>query len=164
MQALDADALEVGLLTLLGHLHLDPAVFGDRLVVLGDLVVLGQIGIEILLAVELAVLSDMQIQGQRGLHRILEHLLVEHRQGARQTAHHRVDVGVGVVAERGGRRREDLAGGAQLHVGLQADHRLPGRLCIITDADCARRWCCCHALRCAWADPMEGRWPGAWQP
>ena len=128
VQSFDADFLEIGVLSLLRHFHLDPALLGDRLVVLGDLVVLRQIWIEVLLAVELAVFGDVEVQRHRCLHGVLEHLLVQHRQCARQTAHHRVDVGVGVITKGGGRRRENFAVRSQLHVGLETDHGLPGRL------------------------------------
>ncbi len=90
MQPLDADRLEVSVLALLGHLHLNPAVLGDRLVVLGDLVVLGQIGIEVLFAVELAVLGHLQVESQGRLHRILQHLFIQHRQSAGEPEHHRI--------------------------------------------------------------------------
>ena len=81
MQTLDADLLEIGVLSLLSDL-LNPAVLGDRLVVLGDLIVLRQVGVEVLLTVELAVLSDVEVQRHGRLDRVLEHLLVQHRQGA----------------------------------------------------------------------------------
>ena len=128
VQTLDADGLQVGVLAFFSDLHLDPALLGDRLVVLGDLVVLRQIWIEVLLAVELAVFGDVEVQRHRCLHGVLEHLLVQHRQCAGQTAHHRVDVGVGVITKGGGRRRENFAVRSQLHVGLETDHGLPGRL------------------------------------
>ena len=128
VQTLDADRLQVGVLSFFSDLHLDPTFLGDRLVVLGDLIVLREIGIEVLLAVELAVFGDVEVEGHRRLHRVLEHLLVQHRQGAGQTAHHRVDVGVGVIAKGGRSRRENFAVRSQLHVGLETDHGLPGRL------------------------------------
>ena len=59
VQPLDANPLQICVLTFFSHLHLNPAVLGDRLVVLGDLIVLGEVGIEILLAVKLAVFSNL---------------------------------------------------------------------------------------------------------
>ena len=128
VQTLDADRLQVGVLSFFSDLHLDPTFLGDRLVVLGDLIVLREVWIEVLLAVELAVFGDVEVEGHRRLHRVLEHLLVQHRQRAGQTAHHRVDVGVGVIAKGGRSRRENFAVRSQLHVGLETDHGLPGRL------------------------------------
>ena len=139
VQTLDSDAFEVGVFPFLRHLHFDPAVFGDRLVVLGDLVVLRQIGVEILLAIKLAVLGDVEVERHRRLHCILEHPLIEHRQRARQPTHHGVNVGVGVVAEGRGGTGEDLAVGAQLHVGLQADHGFPGGLSCHVSSPCVGR-------------------------
>ena len=63
VQSFNADGFEVGVLTLLSHLNLNPTVLSDRFVVLGDLVILGQIGIEILLTVKLAMFGDLQIEG-----------------------------------------------------------------------------------------------------
>ena len=55
------------------------------------------------------MLCDLQVKGHRRLHRIFEHLLVEHRQGAWQATHHRIDVGVGLIAKGRGGAGEDLA-------------------------------------------------------
>ena len=55
VQALNADGFEIGILAFFSHFHLNPAVLGNGLVELGNLIVLGQVGIEILLAIELAV-------------------------------------------------------------------------------------------------------------
>ena len=126
VQALDADLFEISVLALFSHLHLDPTLFRDRLVVLSDLVVLREIRIEILLAIELAVLRNVQIQAHRSLDRILEHLLVQHRQRSRQTTNHRINVGVGIIPKGGGSCCENLAVGAQLHMGFKADHSFPG--------------------------------------
>ena len=93
-----------------------------------NLVVLWQIGIEVLLAVELAVLSNVEIQSHRRFHGVFEHLLIEYWQRPGQPTHHRINVGVGVIAEGGRGRREDLAVRPQLHMGFQADHGFPGRL------------------------------------
>ena len=61
VKTLDTNFLQIGVFALLGHFHLDPAVFSNRFVVLGDLVVLRQIGVKILLAIELAVFSNVQV-------------------------------------------------------------------------------------------------------
>ena len=62
MEQLDANGIEIRFFPFLGNLNLDPAVLGDPFILLGDLVILGQIGIEILLAIKLAVGRDLQIQ------------------------------------------------------------------------------------------------------
>ena len=98
------------------------------------------------------MLGDIEVQGHGGFHRILQHLLVQHRQGARQSADHRIDVGVGVVPEGGGSTGEDFALGTQLHVGFQADHGLPIGL-----RRGGARHLCLQLLSC-W-NPME-EWPG----
>ena len=62
MEPLDADGFEIGFLALFGHLNFDPAFFGNGFVVLGNLIVFGEIGIEILLAIEFAVRGDLEVQ------------------------------------------------------------------------------------------------------
>ena len=62
MEPLDADGFEIGFLALFSHLNFDPAFFGNGFVVLGNLIVFGEIGIEILLAIEFAVRGDLEVQ------------------------------------------------------------------------------------------------------
>ena len=62
MEPLDADGFEIGFLALFGHLNFDPAFFGNGFVVLGNLIVFGEIGIEILLAIEFTVRGDLEVQ------------------------------------------------------------------------------------------------------
>ena len=128
VKPLYTDALQIGFFAFFGHLNFNPTIFSDWLIELGDLIILGQIGIKILLAIKLTVLGNVQVEGKSCFYCILEHLLIKHWQGAGQATHHRVDVGVGGVAEGGGGAGENLAGGAQLHMGLQANHRLPREL------------------------------------
>ena len=102
------------------------AVAGDGGVELGNLVRLGQVGVEVVLPVEPAGPGDLTVQGQARLDGQLHHLLVEHRQGTRHAGTHRTAVGVGRAAELGGAGTENFRPGGQLHVGLQADDSLPG--------------------------------------
>ena len=122
------DTLQIGFFAFFSHFHFNPAIFGDWLIKLRDLIILGQVGIKILFAIKLTVRSNMQVEGKGCLHCILEHLLIKHWQRARQATHHRVDMGVRGVTEGGGGAGENLAGGAQLHMGLKANHRLPWSL------------------------------------
>ena len=107
-----------------GHL----AVGGDGQVELRDLVCLGQVGVEVVLAVELVVASDVAVQRQSGLGRIAHDRLVHNGQCAGHTGAHRAAVGVGRAAEGGGAGAEDLRPGGQLHMGLQADHSFPSHV------------------------------------
>jgi hypothetical protein len=107
------------------HLDLQPAVAGERQVVLRYLVALHQVGVGVVLAVELGVLRDLAVEGQRGHDGVLDGLLVD---GGQDTGHAQADgtdVGVGggggVV---GAAATEHLAAGGELRVHLHADDGL----------------------------------------
>ena len=96
----------------------------ERLVVLADLIRLGHVGIEVVLAVERARL-DGAVERQADAHRQLDRLPVEHRQRTGKTEGDRVDVGVRLVAEPVGTGREQLRHRGQLDVHLETDDELP---------------------------------------
>ena len=104
--------------------HVDPAVLGDRLVELRNLVALGQVGIEVVLAREDGALAHLAVERQRGQRGELDGLGVEHRQRAGQPEADRADVGVGRGAEVVGAAAEGLGGGQQLHVDFESDDGL----------------------------------------
>ena len=124
VQARDADALRD---RLAGHVecgHDDHAVFGDGLVELRDLVALGRVGIEVVLAGEDAGLANLAADGLRREHRELDGLLVEQGQRAGQAEADGADVGVGFAAVLVLAAAEGLGFGEQLDVDLQADDGL----------------------------------------
>ncbi len=96
-------------------------MLGDRLVVLRNLVALGKIGIEVVLAREDRVLAHLAIQRHRGQHRELHCLAVQHRQRARKAQAHRADIRVRRIAEPGRAAAEDLGLGQKLDVNFQPD-------------------------------------------
>ena len=100
------------------------AVGVGGLVVLGDLVVLGHVRVEVVLAGEHGP-PDLAAQGPTQPHGEVHRRPVGHRQRARQPQAHRAHVGVGLVAEAVGAAAEQLGGRAQLHMDLQADYQLP---------------------------------------
>ena len=63
VQPFNADGFEVGVFALLSHLNLNPAVLGDRLIELRDLVILRKIRIKILLTIKLAMFGDLKVEG-----------------------------------------------------------------------------------------------------
>ena len=105
-------------------LDVEVAVRAQRLVVLGDLEVLRHVRVEVVLPGEPAPARDLAVQGQADPDRVLDRRPVHHRQRAGQAQADRADLGVGFGAEGGRAGAEHLGPGAQLHVGLQADHRL----------------------------------------
>ena len=106
------------------HLDIDEAMLGQRLVVLRDLVALGQVGIEVVLARENRARIHPAVQRQRGLDGQFHGLPAQHRQRAGQSQAYRADVGVGRRAETGGAAAEDLGARGELDVDFQADDRL----------------------------------------
>ena len=104
--------------------HVDPAMLGQRLVELRNLIALGQVGIEVILAGEDGALAHLAVDGQRGQRGELDGLLIQHRQRAGQSQADRADVGVGRRAEMIGATAEGLGRGEQLHVDLEADDGL----------------------------------------
>ena len=108
---------------------LDIQVSADaqRLVVLADLEVLRHVRVEVVLPREPAPAGDLAVQRETDAHGERDRRFVDHRQGAGEAEAHRAHLGVGVSAE--GRRAsaEHLGDGAELDVGLQADHRLEVR-------------------------------------
>ena len=65
-----------------------------RLVVLGDLVILGHVRIEIILPIEFGIRRDGAIEQQAGEYRQAQGLFVSDRQDARQAQTDRADIGI----------------------------------------------------------------------
>ena len=103
---------------------LDPAVDGDRIVVLRDLVVLRHVGIEVVLAREDRSRWHVEVHGLGEAQDELDRLGVQHRQRTGKAETHRTDVRVGLGAELVRAAAEHLRRGRELHVHLEADHCL----------------------------------------
>ncbi len=100
------------------------AVAGQRNVVLGDLVALGQVGIEVVLAVEDRTRRQLAAQGHADHEPEVHGLGVRRGQRAGVPQADRAGERVGVLAERQLAATEHLGPGAQLHVDLQPDDGL----------------------------------------
>src|SRR5437899_4705570 len=111
MRAPDADALSA--------LQLQPAVDGEREVVLRDLITLRQIGIHVVLAVELGVIGRLAVQREPRRDRELDRATVRHGQ---RTGKSKADW----ANERVRRRTEParLAAAEHLRLGVELDVRL----------------------------------------
>ena len=105
----------------LAHGDLQMAAARKRQVVLADLIVLGQVGIVVVLAVPLGKRRDLGMQRHGRLQGQVERLAVHHRQRAGQAERDRVGLRVGRQAEVGAAPREHLALGLKLNVDFQAD-------------------------------------------
>ena len=102
------DAGEADALVLTVHGDLDIAVLSDRQIVLGDLVGLGEVRVEIILAVELAELRNRAVGGQPGLDGVFQHLFVQDRQRPRQAEADWANVAVWRAAKGRGAVAEDF--------------------------------------------------------
>ena len=131
MQGLARVLLEVrprqahGLLAI-GQEDLQRTARDDRDLVLADLVALGQVRVEVILAREHRAPVDVRADREPEADRVRHRRSVYHRQHPRQGDVHRRSLRVGRRAERGRRAREHLAAGQQLRVGLDAHDDLPG--------------------------------------
>jgi hypothetical protein len=117
------------------HLDIDPAMLGERLVVLGNLVALGRVGIKVVLAREARTRVDGAIERQRRLHRHRHSFAIEHRKRARQPQANRTGVRVRRIAEARRARAEDLRLSEELDVHFQSDHRLVSDAPALTGMD-----------------------------
>ena len=120
VQSSDADPLRLSR----GRRHIDPAVLCDGLVELRDLVALGQVGIEVVLAREDGALAHLAVDGQGGQRGVLDGLGVEHRQRAGQAQADRADIRVGGRAEVVGATAKGLGRGEQLDVDFETNDGL----------------------------------------
>ena len=98
------------------------AADGIGLVILGNLVSLGQIRIEIMFAIELGEPGDLALQSQPRKDRQTQHLGIEHRQNPGKPQGHRPGLRVGTLPIPVRVRRKDLAFGFQLAMDFQSDH------------------------------------------
>ena len=112
-----------------GATDLDVAVLGNRLVKLRNLVALGKIGVEIVLASKDGALADLAVERHRGEHGKLDRLTVQHRQRARKAKTHRTDISVWRITELSGAAAEDLRLRQKLDVNFQSDDGLVLYLC-----------------------------------
>ena len=107
------------------HHDLQRAALDDGLRQLADLVALGQVGIEVVLAVEHVDAVERGADGETKFDGAFHRALVQYRQHARQRDVDRGGMGVGRGAEGGAAAGKDLGLGGELGVDLQPDDGLP---------------------------------------
>ena len=112
---------------LLAIIKLDANITGanDRQLKLRNLIALGQVGIEVILARKHAATTNLGAGCQRELDRHRHRFAIEHRQHTRHPQINGIGLRVGCRAKRGGTGREDLALRGQLSVNLQTDNGFP---------------------------------------
>ncbi len=99
----------------------DVAVLGEGLVELGDLIALGQVGVEVVFAGEDGAFADLAVESERGEGGELNGAAVEDGQRTGEAEADGADVGVGRRAEFVGAAAEGLGLGEELDVDLEAD-------------------------------------------
>ena len=102
----------------------DEAEFGERLVVLRDLVSLGEVGVEIVLAGKDRSLIDAAVQGHGCERGELDSSFVEHGERAGHSEADGADIRIRWGAEFRGARAEDLGRRQELDVDFKSDDRL----------------------------------------
>ena len=100
-------------------LDLHETVVTDGEVELGDLIILGIVGIKIVFPVKPAVLVDFTVDRQPHRQGVFHHLSVQNRKRPRHSGADRAGVGVGCSAEFRRAGTENLCFRGKLHVDLQ---------------------------------------------
>ena len=104
------------------RLDLHISVSCNRQIQLGNLIILWVVGIKIVLAVKLAHLRDLTVCSKPQSHRILYHLFIQYREGARHTRTHRAGMRIWRAAEFCTAAAENLGLCGKLNVDFQSDH------------------------------------------
>ena len=102
--------------------NVDMTAKADRFIKLGNLIVLGQVRIEVVFTVEFVVFLDIAVQRQACFDSEINNLLVQHRQCTGHTQANRAYMGVGQAAESSGAAAECFSFGFQLGMNFQADN------------------------------------------
>ena len=110
--------------TLPVDLQIDPAVEGDRFVVLGGLEVLGHVRVEVVLPREPAPRRDPAPERQADADRGFDGFRVDHGKRARQAEAHGAGLGVRFRPELGGAAAEHLRFRVEFDVHLQPERRV----------------------------------------
>jgi hypothetical protein len=121
---LEVGARQVDPVRRVANHELDRSTLHHRSFVLADLVPLGQVGVEVVLAREDRVRRHLRADCHAEADRPLDRAAVHHRQRAGQGQIDRRRLCVGLGAELRRRAAEDLALGRQLRMRFEADHHL----------------------------------------
>ena len=116
------DLMDAHLFPTRSCLNLHAAVDAYGKIELGDLIVLGIIGIEIIFPVKFTILVDVTVQGKSYRHGIFHYPSVQNRQTPRHAGTDRTGMGIGSSPECGGTAAEYFGLCSQLHMNLKSDH------------------------------------------
>ncbi len=108
------------------ELNVHMARADNRFCQLRGLIALGQVRVEVVLALEHRGAGNLRVDRQPEHHRVTEGILIGHRQGAGHGQVQGAGLGVGRGAEGCAGAGEQLAPGGELDVDFEADHGFPG--------------------------------------
>src|SRR4030042_3623051 len=72
-----------------------PTSLADGSIILGNLIALHEVGVEVVLAVELGIFGDSAVQSQSSHHRIFYRLFIDDGEDTRHAQANGADVGIG---------------------------------------------------------------------
>jgi len=127
---LEMDTVDTNYLVLTVHLNVNMTVKADRTRHLGNLISLGQVGIEIILSVPLCKAADITIHNIACLDDILNSASVEHGKCSRKTAAYGTAAGVRLAAKLGRAGAEHLGICQKLSMDLKTHGR---KICTHSD-------------------------------
>ena len=104
--------------------EIEPSVDIDRSIELSDLIVLGHVRIEVVLASKYGRF-DRALKRSTQSHRQLDNVFVQHRQRTRKAETHRTHIGVGLIAKHVWTSAEQLGDRRKLAVNFETNNDLP---------------------------------------
>jgi hypothetical protein len=106
------------------QINVNESKLRQRLVILRNLVALGQVRIKIIFPRKNRDCVDAALQSHRRQHREFDRLAVQYRQSTRQSQTHRANICVRRIAKPGRARAKDFRLGQQLYMDFQPNDRL----------------------------------------
>jgi hypothetical protein len=100
-----------------------PTIVTKTGIILGNLIILGQVGIVIILPVETGILGDAAVQGDSGAYGVFEGGLIQDGQDAGHPQANGADLGIGRGAKGGGASAKDFGFRFQLGMDFHAHDR-----------------------------------------
>ena len=102
--------------------HINPAIIADRFIKLRNLIGLGIVRVEIVLAVKVHLLVNAHIQGQSSLDTCIHNPLIENRQDTWEGPVNDIGAGILVLSKMGSRWGENFGVGVELHMDFNPDN------------------------------------------
>ncbi len=144
VSTVDADAVSLTI-----HFDINPAVVAEGLLVLRNLIALGQIGIIIVFPRKDRVFSNLAIESQTGHDGKFYRLTIDDWQNARHTETDGANVRVGGLAKNAGvTSTEHFGPGLQLHVDFHADDGFVLHGTLLFPQKLGARWTYCNIGPC----------------